>query len=236
MHLAARSRRHDEIDASADRFRRGISEQAFRGRIPAGDRAVERFGYDGVVGGFDGGAEKTLARRVMVARGLGPAMFLDLALQRVGLGVRLVQHPRERPCQHAGLAARIDRNGDRIVAADSFDGRRELADRPGQRPRNDHGQCGRAQHRDQPDQQRSILDGGCRCHETAFGTVSITAIHSLPARMAGAMPLRPAVRFDPVRCARHLARSRSTMPELESRSASRLGVPSCEPNSRAGSG
>ena len=165
MHLRDPVGRNDQIDALADRFRRGISEQPFGGRIPAGDRAVEGLGDDGVVGGFHGGTEKALARGVMVARRLGPAMFLDLALQRLGLGVGLLQHPRKRPCQHAGLSARIDGNGGRVAFADALDRRRQLTDRPGQRAGNEHGQRGRSQHRDQSDQHGRVLDGRRRRHE-----------------------------------------------------------------------
>ena len=103
-------------DVLAHRFRRGISEQAFGGRIPAGDRAVERHRDDGVVGGFDRGAEQALALGMMVARRYGAAMILNLVFERGGLGIRFAHHLRKRARQHAGLAARIDRNGGLAVA------------------------------------------------------------------------------------------------------------------------
>jgi len=145
--------RRDEVDALAHRFRRGIAEQAFRGRIPAGDGAVEGFGDDGVNGRFNGGAENALARGVMVARGFGVAMLLNLVFERGGLCIRFAHHPGKCAREHAGLAARIDWNRNRSIAAGTLDGRRQLKDRPGQRPRNEHGQRGRAQHGDQSDQQ-----------------------------------------------------------------------------------
>ena len=77
-HLGPQFGRHDDIDVPAHGFRRAEPEQPFGGRIPAGDRAVERFGDDGVVGGFDRGAEQMLARGVVVAGGFGAAMFAGL--------------------------------------------------------------------------------------------------------------------------------------------------------------
>ena len=56
-----------------------------------------------------------------------------------------------KPAAKVLVAARIDRDGERMAIADAFDGRRQPADRPGQRARNEHGQRGCAQHRDQPD-------------------------------------------------------------------------------------
>ncbi len=50
VHLGATVGRNNDVDALADRFRRGISEQAFGGPVPAGDGAVERLGDDRVVG------------------------------------------------------------------------------------------------------------------------------------------------------------------------------------------
>ena len=152
-HLLRPVRRHDEIDALAHRFRRGISEQAFRSRIPAGDGAVEGFRDDGVDGGFDGGAEKPLAGGVVVARGFSAAMILNLVFERGGLRIHFAHHPGKGACEHPRFAARIDRDGGQAVAAGALDSRRQLDDRPGQRPCDEHGQCGRAQHGDQSDQQ-----------------------------------------------------------------------------------
>ena len=45
----------------------GIAEQLLGGPVPGGDGAVERLGDDGIVGGFDDGAEQPLALAVMVA-------------------------------------------------------------------------------------------------------------------------------------------------------------------------
>ena len=90
----------------------------------------------------------------MVARGLGAAMILNLVLERGGLCIRFAHHPGKCAREYAGLAAGVDRNGGQPVAAGALDGRRQLNDRPGQRPRNEHGQCGRAQHGDQSDQER----------------------------------------------------------------------------------
>ena len=147
------------MDAVAHRFRRRKSEQALRGRIPAGDRTVQRFRDDGVVGRFDGGAEEALASGMVISRGFGAAMFLDLAFQRGGLCIHVAHHARKRPRQHAGLAAGIDGNGDWLAAAGAFNSRRQLNNRSRQRPRNQQSQCSGAQHRDQADEQGGILDG-----------------------------------------------------------------------------
>src|SRR5258708_12708259 len=88
---------HDEFDVFAARFRRGISDQALRGRIPAGYGAVEGFRDDGLVGGFHRRAEQPFARRIMISRGFGAAMSLDLALQRGGFCIRLSPPPPTRP-------------------------------------------------------------------------------------------------------------------------------------------
>ena len=100
-----------------DGLRRAIAVQALGGQIPAGDGAVERLRDDGVVGRFDRGAEQALALRMVVARGFGAAMLLDLALERGGFCLDLFDHPGEGARQHAGLAARIDRNGGCAVPA-----------------------------------------------------------------------------------------------------------------------
>ena len=78
--------RDDEVDMFADGFNRLISEQALGGRVPAGDDAVERFGDDGVVGGFDHRAEQTLA--------LGMPLPLGGALAAQG-----VEQPRQSRLQ-----------------------------------------------------------------------------------------------------------------------------------------
>ena len=89
-----------------------VSEQPLRGRIPAGDGAVERHRDDGVVGGFDRRAEQPLALGMMVARRFGAAMLLNLAVRaRRSLHSTSLDRLRKRARQHAGLAARIDRNG-----------------------------------------------------------------------------------------------------------------------------
>ena len=116
-HLGPPLGRDDEIDVLADRFRRGESEQAFGGRIPAGDRAIERFRDDGVMGRFDRGAEQTLALGEAIAGGLGAAMFADFVLELDGFCIGFADHPGEGARQHAGLAGCVDRNGGRAVAA-----------------------------------------------------------------------------------------------------------------------
>ncbi len=77
--LASQRVRNDDVDAAADRFLRGKSEQPLGGRIPAGDDAVERFGHDRIVGGFHCRDEELLALE-------GAAAFLDLLIERLGLG------------------------------------------------------------------------------------------------------------------------------------------------------
>ena len=101
----------------------------------------------------------------MVARRFGAAMFPDLALERGGFRIRLAHHPRECPRQHPGLAAGIDRDRHRIVAADAFDRRRQLTDRPDQRFRKNQRQRGREQHRDQTDLYGAVADRRRRRHE-----------------------------------------------------------------------
>ena len=120
-HLGQPLGRDDQIDILPDRFRRGKSEQPFGRRIPAGDVAVERFRDDGVVGGFDRGAEQTLALGKTIAGCFGAAMFLNLVFERDGFCIGFAHRPREGARQHAGLAGCIDRNGGRAVAAGAFD-------------------------------------------------------------------------------------------------------------------
>ena len=71
----------------------------------------------------------------MVARRYGAAMLLNLVLERDGLCIHLLDRLRKRAREHAGLAARIDRNGGLALAADPLDGFGQSDDRPGQRPR-----------------------------------------------------------------------------------------------------
>jgi hypothetical protein len=115
--------RNDEIDALAHRFCRGKSEHAFGRRIPACYLAFQGFRDDGIVGRFDRGAEKTLTLGEVASGGFGGAMFRDFALELDGFRIGFADHPGECTCQHAGLAARIDRNGGRTVAAGALDGR-----------------------------------------------------------------------------------------------------------------
>ena len=76
--LRAPVRRDQDVDGSADRFDRNVAEQPLGGPVPGGDGAVERFGDDGVVGGFDDRAEKALALGVVAALGSRlPAQFFE---------------------------------------------------------------------------------------------------------------------------------------------------------------
>ena len=59
---------YKQRDVLARGFRRAVSEQPLRRRVPAGDGAVERRRDDGVVGGFDRRAEQPLPLGMMVAR------------------------------------------------------------------------------------------------------------------------------------------------------------------------
>ena len=165
IHLLQPVLGHEQPDAFAGGFRRRISEQAARGRIPAGDGAVERRGDDGVVRGFDRGAEQALAFRMVVARRDGAAVFLDFAFERDGFGVGFLHQMRERTRQHAGLAARVDRDRGRTVARRRLDRPGQLDDRPGQRSRDQQRQHCRAQHRDQSDGDRALPDRLRRRHD-----------------------------------------------------------------------
>ena len=106
---------------------------------------------------------------MMVARRFGPAMLLNLPFEREGFCVDLLDRLRERPRQHAGLAARVDRYGDLAVAGGSLDGLGQLHDRPGQRLRDQRRQRRRAQHRDQADEKRRIPDARGRRHDDGVG-------------------------------------------------------------------
>jgi len=46
-------RRNEDCDGPANGFLRGIAEESMRATIPAGDHAVEVFGQDRVIGGFN---------------------------------------------------------------------------------------------------------------------------------------------------------------------------------------
>jgi len=89
----------------------------------------------------------------VVARCLSTAMILNLVFECGGLRIHFAHHPGKGACEHPRLAARIDRDGGRAVAAGALDSGRQLDNWPGQRPCDEHGQPGRAQHRDQSDQQ-----------------------------------------------------------------------------------
>ena len=82
LHLRQPVVGHEQRDVLARGFRRAVSEQPLRRRVPAGDGAVERRRDDGVVGGFDRRAEQPLPLGMMVARRYGAAMLLDLLLER----------------------------------------------------------------------------------------------------------------------------------------------------------
>ena len=93
----------------------GKSEQPFGGPVPAGDGAVERFGDDGVVGGFHDRAEQAFALGVVAALGSGlPAQFFEQAGQ-LGLQGDVVdqQHRQDETCRAesvdpAGIKAEIE--------------------------------------------------------------------------------------------------------------------------------
>ena len=161
--------RHDQGDVISHGFRRAVAVQALRRLVPSGDRAVERHGDDGVVGGFDRGTEEMLAFGVAVARGFGAAMLGNLLLEREGFCIDLLDRIRERAREHTGLAAGLDGNGDLAVPGRSLNGFGQPDDRPGQRPRDQQRQHGRAQHGDRPDQQRSIPDDRGRRHDHGVG-------------------------------------------------------------------
>jgi len=65
--FSATFRRHDDVDALADGFRRGEAKQAFGGIVPSGDGTIELLGNDGVVGGFDYRAEQAFALGIIIA-------------------------------------------------------------------------------------------------------------------------------------------------------------------------
>ncbi len=235
---------NDEVDTLADGFRRGKPEQALRRRIPPRYRAVQRRRDDGVVGRFDGGAEQAFARRIMVARGLGAAMLLHFAFECLGLGTRLTHHARKGLREHADLAACSDRNRYRVMAAGPFNGGGQLNDRPGERPRNQHGQCSRAQYGDQPDQQRTALDRRQRRQNDGIWNGFDDPDPFAAGQHGGSeRGCRPAARLDPARYARRSAWCRATMPVRGSRPASWSACPApnrirgpCqdEPDSRRG--
>ena len=105
LHLALPVGGHDDRDVLPDRFRRGVAEQAFGGRIPAGDRAVERHRDDGVVGGFDRRAEQALALGMVVARRIGAAMLLQPRVR----ARRSLRSPPPSPAQMRARARRSRR-------------------------------------------------------------------------------------------------------------------------------
>ena len=214
-----------------------VSEQPLRRRVPAGDGAVERRRDDGVVGGFDRRAEQPLPLGMMVARRHGAAMLLDLLLERGGLCIHFLDRLRKRAREHAGLAACIDRNGDLALAGHPLNGFGQPHDRPGQRPRDQHRQHGRAQHRDRADQKRGIPDARSRRHDHGvgggfddadpFGAGQKGRREGYPAGPGGS---------DPERCPRCLA----LLPACDARCGKSafqsLGLPSNAPNSRERSG
>ena len=134
LHLAGAVGRHDQVDVLADGLLGRISEQALGGRIPAGDGAVERLRHDRVVGGFDRRAVEPLARGEMVARGLGQrsAPAPRVRARRSWPSPRSITRAKARASTPVSPPAST-RNVDGIAAADAFDRRRQLIDRPGQR-------------------------------------------------------------------------------------------------------
>ena len=156
---------YEQRDVLARGFRRAVSEQPLRRRVPAGDGAVERRRDDGVVGGFDRRAEQPFPLGMMVARRLGAAMLLNLLLERSGLRIDFLERMRKRTREYAGLAACFDRNGNLLVASHSLHGFGQLHDRAGQRPRDQQGQHCRAQHRDPANEKGCISDACGRRHD-----------------------------------------------------------------------
>ena len=121
------------------------------------------------MGGFDRGAEQLLARGETFPGGFGAAMFAGFLLELDGFLMGFADHPGEGARQHPGFAWRIDRNRRRAVAAGAFDRGGQLHDRAGERARQQYSQYGRAQHRDQSDQQGRILDRGGARHDHRVG-------------------------------------------------------------------
>ncbi len=156
---------YQQRDVLARGFRRAVSEQPLRRRIPAGDGAVERRRDDGVVGGFDRRAEQPLPLGMMVACRYGAAMLLYLLLERRGLCIDFLERIRKCASEHTGLAACIDRNGDLLATGHPLHGFGQLHDRAGQRPRDHQGQHRRAQHGDPANEKGSISDARGRRHD-----------------------------------------------------------------------
>jgi len=117
---------NDDVDIPACGFGRGESEQPFGGRIPARDDALQRFGDDGVMGGFDGRAEQTLAHGEPFTRGFRAPMFAGFALklQQVLADRSVLLHGRYSLGRVGGRPA--DGRGRRIIA-----GSRESENRAG---------------------------------------------------------------------------------------------------------
>ena len=102
---------------------------------------------------------------MMVARGYGAAVLLNLLLERGGLRIHLLDGFRKRAREHAGFAARIDRNGCFPLLGHALNGLGQPYDRPGQRSRDQQRQYGRGQYRDRADQKRGVPDAGGRRHD-----------------------------------------------------------------------
>ncbi len=124
---------NDDIDAIADRFPGGKSEHAFRGRIPAGDDAIEGFGHDCIVGRFHGCDEELLALE-------GATALFNLPIECCRLGARLGRHVCKRIGQHADLMASPGWQCDRFIAGKPLDDLGHLNERPRQRAGDDDGQ------------------------------------------------------------------------------------------------
>ena len=152
-----------------DGFLGRIAVEAFGRGVPADDGAVERLHHDRIVGGLDRGAEQALAHGELVASCLGAPPLLDLVLQRRGLGLGLLDHVGKGPRQHAGLASGVGWNRGRLATPNRLDCFGESPDRTGQRSRQQQGERGRDQHRDDADREARLLDDNCGRHEHGVG-------------------------------------------------------------------
>ena len=228
---------YNQRDVLARGFRRAVSEQPLRRRVPAGDGAVERRRDDGVVGGFDRRAEQLLPLGMMVARRYGAAMLLYLLLERGGLCIDFLDRMRKRAREHAGLAACIDRNGGLPLAGHPLNGFGQPDDRAGQRPRDQQRQHGRGQHRDRSDQKRGVPDACSRRHDHGVrgGFDDRRPIRSRPAGQARTLSRldRPAWSgtISALPCFAPACAARCGKSAFQS-----LGLPSSAPNSRERSG
>ena len=193
--------------------------------------------HDRIVGGFDGRAEQAFAdgswsRAASVRRRSSTSCSSAAVFARISSIIRANARASTPVSPGASIGILME-----LSATEPLHRRSELPDRPGQRPRQQHGQYGGDQHRDEADRDGRFLDGDGRRHEDGVGHDADDSRPTPPRPgLRARSRCRSACRHCPARPGSHPASIRSDGCEIGEVVRQRVGVPSCEPNSRVRSG